>query len=141
MSDFSIVKRRILEYLEYKGVSKYEFYKASTVSNGVLSQKSGMSEENILKTLSHYRDINPSWLMIGEGEMLHSSEKLSGEMKVATGVTGVGSEEIQELKLKIQQLSEENIKLSAQLEFCERQLDKKVNNSQSNDDAEQRHVS
>jgi hypothetical protein len=68
--DFSILKQRILEYLNNKGISKYEFYQKTGISNGILSQKGGISEDNILKILSCFNDINPTWLLTGEGEML-----------------------------------------------------------------------
>lgn len=70
MREISIIKENILQYLEFKGVSKYEFYKKTGVSNGVLSQKSGLSEENTLKFLSYYTDVNAEWLLTGKGEML-----------------------------------------------------------------------
>lgn len=52
MREFSLIKRNILQYLDYKGVSKYEFYQKTGISNGVLSQKNGFSEENIMRFLS-----------------------------------------------------------------------------------------
>lgn len=70
MRENSIIKARILEYLENKGISRYQFYHDTGVSNGVLSQKNGLSEDNILKFLSCYSDISPEWLLTGEGEML-----------------------------------------------------------------------
>ena len=70
MRDFSILKKRILQYLDYKGISKYEFYQLTGVSNGVLSQKNGFSEENILRVLSVFGEISPEWLITGTGNML-----------------------------------------------------------------------
>ena len=72
MREISIIKQNILQYLDYKGVSKYEFYQKTGVSNGVLSQKSGISEDNILRFLSYYKDVNPEWLLTGDGNMLRS---------------------------------------------------------------------
>ena len=68
--DFSIIKKRILQYLDIKGISKYEFYQKTKISNGILSQKGGLTEDNILKILSYYKEINPIWLLTGEGPML-----------------------------------------------------------------------
>jgi|GEM_PF-1202327 len=73
MRDFSILKKRIFKYIDYKGISKYEFYKKTGISNGVLSQKTGMSEENTLKLLNYYPEINPIWLLTGKGSMLLDS--------------------------------------------------------------------
>lgn len=77
MRDFSILKKRILQFIDYKGISKYEFYQLSGISNGILSQKNGFSEENILKILSAFGEISPFWLLTGEGDMLKSSPNVS----------------------------------------------------------------
>ena len=58
MRDFSILKQRILQYLDFKGITKYECYKNTGITNGVLSQPNGMSEDNLLKFLSYYSDIS-----------------------------------------------------------------------------------
>lgn len=65
-----MLKFRIVQYLEYKGVSKYECYKNTGISNGVLSQSGGMSAENTLRFISYYNDVNTDWLITGKGEML-----------------------------------------------------------------------
>lgn len=46
MREFSIVKQNILYFIEKQNISKYELYQKTGISNGVLSQKGGMSEEN-----------------------------------------------------------------------------------------------
>jgi hypothetical protein len=71
--DFSVIKKRIIQYLDIKGISKYEFYQKTKISNGILSQKGGLTEDNILKILSYYKDINANWLLTGEGPMLRET--------------------------------------------------------------------
>jgi hypothetical protein len=73
----SPIKKRILQYLDYKGVSQYEFYKNTGVTRGVLTQNNGISEENITRFLAFFGDISPNWLLTGEGDMLKSSSKIS----------------------------------------------------------------
>lgn len=75
MRENSTIKKNILQFLDFKGISKYEFYSKTGVSNGVLTQKSGMSEENIHRFLSYYTEINPAWLLTGEGSMLKTDKK------------------------------------------------------------------
>lgn len=70
MREISILKQRILDFLEKTGTSKYECYKNTGITNGVLSQTNGMSEDNLLKFLSYYTNINHTWLLTGQGEML-----------------------------------------------------------------------
>jgi len=54
----SKIKEKILEYASIKGISKYKIYKDTGITNGVLSLKGGMSEENLFKFISVYRDFN-----------------------------------------------------------------------------------
>lgn len=70
MRENSLLKERILEYLASKGITKYEAYANTGMSNGVLSQNNGLSEENLMRFISYYTDVNPNWLLTGEGEML-----------------------------------------------------------------------
>jgi repressor LexA len=70
MREISFLKQNILKYLDFKGVSKYEFYQKTGVSNGILSQNNGLSEDNTLKFLSYYTDINTEWLFCNIGDMI-----------------------------------------------------------------------
>lgn len=62
-------KRRLLEFLEFKGVKKAEFYKQTGLSNGFLDKNNNISSDNIAIIISNYNDINLNWLITGEGEM------------------------------------------------------------------------
>ena len=75
MRDFSVLKQRILQYLDFKGITKYECYKNTGITNGVLSQPNGMSEDNLLKFLSYYSDISTDWLLAGCGSMLRDDNQ------------------------------------------------------------------
>jgi len=70
MKNFSTQKERILQFIEYKGISKNKFYIETGISNGVLDKKSGLSMETIEKFYSTYSEINPEWLLTGKGKML-----------------------------------------------------------------------
>lgn len=73
MREFSLVKQNILYFIEKQNISKYELYRKTGISNGVLSQKGGMSEENTIKFLSFYTEVSADWLLTGKGEMLKTS--------------------------------------------------------------------
>lgn len=66
----SLIKRNILEYLSFKGISRYEFYKKSGISRGTLDNTSGLTEDNIGKVLAYCTDLSLVWMLTGEGEML-----------------------------------------------------------------------
>lgn len=75
MSEKAIIKQRILQYLDYKGVSKYECYQKTGITNGVLSKSDGLSEDNLLRFISYYTDINHTWLLTGIGGMLENNSR------------------------------------------------------------------
>ena len=115
MRDFSIIKQKILQYLDYKGISKYKFYQETGITNGILSQSNGLSEENTLKFLSKYRDISLNWLFYDEGSMLKtetpledtSNDVLTPENGVLNTLKGIIKEqalEIARLELEVEKL-------------------------------------
>ena len=70
MKNFSTQKDRVLQFIDYKGISKNKFYIETGISNGILDKKSGLSMDTIEKFYSTYPEINPEWLLTGEGSML-----------------------------------------------------------------------
>lgn len=70
----SPIKQNILLYLANKGVTPYEFYKASGVTRGILQQSNGISEDNIARFLTYAPDVNIEWLLTGRGDMLRKED-------------------------------------------------------------------
>jgi len=73
MQNKSLIKSNILEFINHRGISKYQFYKETGITRGVLDQNNGMSEENTARIIAQYSDINTEWLITGKGEMFKSS--------------------------------------------------------------------
>lgn len=73
--DISIIKDRILKYLDYKGITMYKCYAETGISRGVLGQSNGISEENLLKFINRYEDVSIIWLMTGNGDMVDSKKE------------------------------------------------------------------
>jgi hypothetical protein len=65
----SHIKANILQYIELLGISKYNFYKKTGITRGILDQDTGISEENIAKFLAYFNNINIEWLILGKGSM------------------------------------------------------------------------
>ena len=61
----SLIKQNILSYLKKKGITPYECYKKTGITRGVLTQNNGITEENILKFLAFYSDVDVTWLITG----------------------------------------------------------------------------
>lgn len=70
MQEKSQIKKNILQFIDYKGITKYDFYKKTGITRGVLDQNNGMSEDNIARFLAYFTDVNVEWLITGYGEML-----------------------------------------------------------------------
>ena len=73
MKNFSTQKDRILQFIDYKEISKNKFYIETGISNGILDKKSGLSMDTVEKFYSTYPEINPEWLLTGKGPMLKES--------------------------------------------------------------------
>ena len=70
MKNLTSIKQRISYFIENKGIKISNFYRESGVTYGILSQKSNISEGNIVRFLTRYPDVNPEWLITGQGAML-----------------------------------------------------------------------
>lgn len=66
----SQIKQNILQVIDIKGLTKYEFYKKTGITRGILDQNNGISEENIARFLAYFTEIDANWLVTGEGNML-----------------------------------------------------------------------
>lgn len=73
---------RVIQYINYKGISKYKFNKELGFSNKFLDNSSNMGTDKACKILHHYPDINSEWLLTGEGEMLKKDINIIEASKV-----------------------------------------------------------
>jgi len=80
--EISIIKKRILEFLDSKGITKYKCYQETGMSRGVLGQKNGISEENLIKFLKKYPDADPKWITLGETSIPIVENKIDYKEKV-----------------------------------------------------------
>lgn len=77
---------RIREYLDYKGITRYRFYRETGLSNGFLDKNSNISTDKCEKIIYQYPDVNPEWLITGKGEMLRSEQPVQISYKPMIGV-------------------------------------------------------
>lgn len=78
MKNISSQKKRILQFIDFKRISKSEFYRETGISNGILDKSSGLSMDTIEKFYSKYPEINPEWLLTGNGSMFKESGHAPG---------------------------------------------------------------
>lgn len=73
MTENQTVKERLLAYLSAKGISARKFSLSCGLSeNYVVNIKKSIQPEKLEQISSVYPDLNPGWLMTGEGEMLRT---------------------------------------------------------------------
>ena len=60
---------RIIQFVEYKNISKNKFYKETGLSNGFLDKNNHPGADKLEQIIYTYPDINPEWLLTGQGEM------------------------------------------------------------------------
>jgi len=123
--EISVLKRRILEYADSKGIKKYEIYQNTGISNGVLSQKGGLSEDNVMRFLSHYSDLSPEWLLTGKGAMLRGQSAPEVAPPPSEPAFPGFIEEIKSLSVKVGRLESENERFRAVIEAKQKEIETK----------------
>lgn len=93
----SPIKQRILQFVDSLGISKRDFYSKTGISRGTLENNAGITEDTITKIFATFKDVNPFWLITGEGEMINKIESRSNS----------ANEHAEETKLKLSALQKE----------------------------------
>lgn len=70
------MKERILQLIKYQGISKNKFYTETGLYNGFIDKLNTMKVKNLVKILDTYKEINPNWLIRGEGDMILKKETM-----------------------------------------------------------------
>lgn len=61
---------RVKEYIDFRGISRYKFCQLLGFSNKFLDNSSNMGTDKACRILRYFSDINPEWLLTGEGNMV-----------------------------------------------------------------------
>lgn len=103
------VKKRILEYLERKGININQFEKSIGASKSYFRNVKNISVEVLSEICRVYPDIDTNWLLRGEGDMLKvestNNVVASGESSVAamnSHVNTGGGQLVESLKREIE---------------------------------------
>lgn len=81
----SNIKERVLQIAEAKGIPKVEFFQTLGISYANFKgaqKKSALGSDAISVILNHFSDINPEWLLLGEGFMIKDERSHSGEIAI-----------------------------------------------------------
>lgn len=99
----SKITDRIIQILDLKGITKYKFSKDLNVSNGFLDKSREITTDKYANILEYLPDVNPDWLLTGEGEMLKTKkEEMTNNLNVSKNVSqNVGKQNVQNPLTKI----------------------------------------
>ena len=65
-------KQKIILYLEYKNISKREFYLQTGFSNGFLDSGKYIGTDKLTTILNTFPDLSMNWLILNKGKMIRS---------------------------------------------------------------------
>ena len=123
MQEKSPIKKNILQYIEYKGISKYKFYQETGITRGVLDQNNGMSEENTARFIAQYPEVSTDWLLTGKGSMLRRQSAPEVAPPPSEPAFPGLIEKIQDLSVKVGRLEAENEHLRAAIEAKQKEIE------------------
>tara|TARA_R110002111_G_scaffold5920_9_gene27426 strand:+ start:2382 stop:3038 length:657 start_codon:yes stop_codon:yes gene_type:complete len=72
-----MIQQRIIQFIDYKGISKYKFYKKTGLSNGFLDKKGTIGADKCEIIYSYFPEINLEWLLTGKGSMLKINNQVN----------------------------------------------------------------
>lgn len=121
MADSKKVKDRLLEFLQYKGLSQSRFEKFCGLANGYVNNiRRSVSPDKLQQISLQFPDLNTGWLLTGEGEMLRENDPKTPDSASFPETGNSGSEtllmriieskdaKIEELSRRIGELEAEN---------------------------------
>lgn len=103
-----MIVERIFKFIKYKGINKSEFYRLTGISNGYLDKVKDVGVSKIEHILNVFPDLNPVWLVKGEGPMIKAKVEKPPEI--------IPNNYLFEVQRKlIERLEEENERLKKQI--------------------------
>ena len=124
------VKERLKQFIDTLNMSERECCRRIGVSSSyVMSIKKSIQPDKMQAISIHFPELNPLWLLLGQGEMLLSDGKKEGEQRQNTG--GLPSSEL--LAKLLEEANSEKARLLSIIESQQRtiesltELNKKAN--------------
>lgn len=121
------VNKKILQYLDYKGISQRSFTKKCGLSEGVLRNGKGIGSIYLHKIKNNHPDLNWFWVLFDEGNMIlkdtYSLEQTENyvheEITPIQTVKENCKKQLFELQQTVIQIQGKLIKCKEELENCD----------------------
>ena len=116
-----MTKRRILELIEFKRITIQKFFELTGIKRGFLDSdklNQAVSDKHLAMIFASFPDINPEWLITGNGEMLRKTDP---EDKSADNPLHI---DIEAVKMLIAEKDRTIADLKSQLEKKDQQIEK-----------------
>lgn len=86
MSENQNTKKRLLQFIMFKNISVHKFEIEVGLSNGyVKNMRNSIQPDKVRNIVLKFPDLNPGWLLTGEGEMLRGQvQNVNGHHNTAT---------------------------------------------------------
>ncbi|MDR0295180.1 MAG: hypothetical protein LBH91_03180 [Prevotellaceae bacterium] len=103
---------RILQFVEYKNISKNKFYRETGLSNGFLDKNNNPGTDKIEQIIYAYPELSTEWLITGEGKMLKAEDNHNKTLRnkpkgipliPVEAMAGYGGEDAQVMGYEIQE--------------------------------------
>ncbi len=118
---------RVRQYIDFKGITRYKFCRDLGFSNKFLDNSSNMGTDKACKILRQYPDINPEWLITGDGDMLRTPTLANTTIASEPSTTYIASSPASDVNMSLvnilAQQAEEIGRLKAELAQAQAKLD------------------
>jgi hypothetical protein len=121
---------RIYKYIDYKNIKAVPFEKKIGLSNGYLGKQlkrnADLGESILTKIIENCPEINPEWLLTGEGEMLKEKTTTAENLKNENNMNSLETLELLKennaLLKENNELFKQNVELANRIKLLEDEL-------------------
>lgn len=110
--NFATTKERIIQYLDFKGITLSNFFKDTGIKRGFLDTdklKASVSDVNITIIIANYKDLNLEWLLTGNGSMLVNNNSNYNQVNSMVKVDDFFNNKIIEAQQKTIEILEQRV--------------------------------
>ncbi len=101
-------KEKLLQYIDYKGINKNQFYVKTGLSKKFLDSGKSLGVDKLRVIANNYTDLSLDWMVLNKGEMLKSEKETHPDTKKCIALL---EKDNKRLENEVATLKEENERL------------------------------